>query len=523
MKFEWGISGRLAAAIAAVALVSCASQDNTVQETGLTTAKAATVFNSGFENIARKYLEDVDIGPLALEGVKGLGAIDPALIARAEGGKLTVLRDDRPLTQIAMPAARDVGGWASAVAEAAVAGSRYSGELRQAGTEGVYEAVFDGVLARLDSFSRYAGPQGAERNRAKRAGFDGIGITYRAVPMGAQVMAVAADTPAAEAGIVKDDVIVSIDGHPIADTEIEAIKERLRGPVPSFVELGVERDGAALSFRVERRHIIDPTVFAHVSDAILYLTVTSFNAGTVRAVRGAVYDVRSRPSDIGGIVIDLRNNGGGLLDQAVGVADLFLAGGVIVTTAGRHPESFRRYEADPRDIAAGLPIVIAIDGRTASAAEILASALQDEGRAVLVGTTSYGKGSVQTIIRLPNEGEMTLTWSRFVTPAGYVLHRLGVHPSVCTSGMAGDDPLPTLDSPTLTAREAATLRAWQEVRAEDAVGRSALRNTCPAEQRPGDLELRLARSLIANPPLYRRYLLRPERPATVAEAPLLAD
>jgi carboxyl-terminal processing protease len=522
MKFEWGIVGRLAAVVVAAALVSCATADRDQQDGGLTRAKASTVFGSGFENIAQKYLEDVDIGTLALEGVKGLGAIDPAVVTRAEGGKLTVLRDDRKLAQLAMPGSRDVGGWANLVAEAAVAGSQHSGEIREAGTESVYEAVFDGMLARLDTFSRYAGRRTAERNRAKRTGFDGIGITFRAVPKGALIVAVAADTPASRAGILKDDIIVSIDGQGIAEIDVEAIKDRLRGPLQSFVELGVEREASSssMSFRVERQLIIDPTVFTEVKDGVLYLTVTGFNTGTVRSVREAVYEARSRASDIAGIVIDLRSNSGGLLKQAVQVADLFLAGGLIVTTAGRHPESFQRYEADERDIAAGLPIVVLVDGRTASAAEIVASALQDEGRAVLVGTTSYGKGSVQTVIRLPNDGEMTLTWSRFVTPAGYILHRLGVHPSVCTSGIPADDPLPPLDASGVTAREAATLRAWQEVRAEDTAGRSALRSTCPAEQRVGSLELRLARRLIENPPLYRRYLLRPEgQPtATLAEA-----
>ena len=181
-----------------------------------------------------------------------------------------------------------------------------------------------------------------------------------------------------------------------------------------------------------------------------------------------------------GLVLDLRGNPGGLLKQSIEVADLFLTQGQIVRTHGRHPDSEQRYEAGGEDIAHGLPLVVLVDGKSASAAEIIAAALQDHGRAVVIGTSSFGKGTVQTVIRLPNDGEITLTWSRLVTPSGYVLHGLGVMPDIFTSGAAGN------------------------VRKEKQ-GRD-LRAACPAERRRKALEIEVARRLLSDRALYGRAL-----------------
>ncbi|MBV5324033.1 MAG: S41 family peptidase, partial [Rhodospirillaceae bacterium] len=148
-----------------------------------------------------------------------------------------------------------------------------------------------------------------------------------------------------------------------------------------------------------------------------------------------------------GVILDLRGNPGGLLDKAVTVVDLFVAQGPILTTKGRHPEATNAFDAHPGDMGEDLAVVVLVDGRSASAAEIVASSLQDSGRAVVIGTNSYGKGTVQTVISLPNDGEITLTWSRFHTPSGYALHGLGVLPALCTSA-PGATPASIMDGLT---------------------------------------------------------------------------
>lgn len=186
------------------------------------------------------------------------------------------------------------------------------------------------------------------------------------------------------------------------------------------------------------------------------------------------------------------------------VADLFLSTGEIVSTAGRHPESYQYYSATDGDITDERPLVVLLDGRSASAAEIVASALQDTGRALAVGTSSFGKGTIQTVIRLPNDGEITLTWSRFTTPGGYAIQNLGVMPTVCVSGVSDLD----IDRTLSEVRDGSTAllnRAtqWRTVPLDDDEARSELRQRCPSEMRRGrESDVRLARALINDTALY---------------------
>jgi carboxyl-terminal processing protease len=180
------------------------------------------------------------------------------------------------------------------------------------------------------------------------------------------------------------------------------------------------------------------------------------------------------------------------LHQSVRVADLFLDHGRIIATQGRHPESVQSYEARGRDIVAGLPLVVVVDGGSASAAEVVAAALKDRGRAVVVGTTSYGKGTVQTVISLANSGELTLTWSRLITPSGYLLQGHGVLPSICTSGIRGDQD--TAVEQAIAARSTGLSASASPARA------------CPAERRNDGLELKIARRLLGDRAIYVQAL-----------------
>jgi carboxyl-terminal processing protease len=217
--------------------------------------------------------------------------------------------------------------------------------------------------------------------------------------------------------------------------------------------------------------------------------------------------------------LDLRGNPGGLLDQAVSLADLFIREGPIVSTVGRHPASHQYFAASGHSLAPVLPIAVLINGGSASSSEIVAAALQDAGRAVVIGSSSYGKGTVQTVLRLPNDGELTLTWARLVTPSGYYLQTHGVVPTLCTSDL--DDDAASLQrglqragaiaqgSPAaLRARRGLDERAWSE-----------LRQSCPARQTSPAIDLKLAAHLLSDQRLYASALHALPASAPVARNP----
>ncbi len=284
---------------------------------------------------------------------------------------------------------------------------------------------------------------------------------------------------------------------------------QLRGPVLSTVAIGVARPGVAgsRSLRLQRTLIVLPTVTMTRADGVALFHVSGFNQNTTQQL---VQDLESVQREMGpqlrGIVLDLRGDPGGLLDQSVSLADVFLAKGPIVATVGRNPASRQYFEAFGDSVAPHIPIVVLINGGSASASEILAAALQDAGRAVVVGTSSYGKGTVQTVLRLPNDGELTLTWAELVAPAGYSLNRHGVVPTICTSDLGNDAQ--SVESALQRAGDAGSgTPAASTPRASlDESGWAALRRSCPP--RPGDraIDVAVAERLLADPSLYRQAI-----------------
>lgn len=480
---------------------------------------AAETFAAGYSNIANKYIDSVPIGDLAMEGMRGLGVIDPALTVRLADGQVVLAAGDGDVARFPAPADDDASAWAALTVDVSRAGRRVSSDLRQASVEQIYEAVFDGVLSRLDPYSRYAGRDEAGRNRANRDGFTGIGIRFQVKDNQVRITEVMEETPAEVAGLTPGDRITHVDGAATTGMSSADVTERLRGLLETPISVTVARDGAEspLTFAMMRAHIVPTSVTAAFEDGLLTLAVHRFNRATADvAARKIAAARRLNGNALAGIILDLRDNPGGLLKQGIRLADLFVSQGEILKTQGRHPDSMQYYEAEDGDITGGLPLVVMVDGRSASAAEIAAAALQDRGRAIVIGTTSFGKGTVQTVVRLPNDGEFTLTWSRFVMPSGYLLHELGVHPTVCTSGTSaqGADPL----KPLMAAREEAAgiLVAWRTVAFADGARRQELRATCPAERRaePGDLDV--ARHLLKDRPLYARLLELANPVATAA-------
>ncbi len=498
-------------AILAVALTGCTGPQATKPQTSSTAnlIRHVEVYTAGFRNISEKYIRPLRIDDIAVDGLEGLTSIDPALQAERSEDNVRLLLDGQEIVSVEAPGTMDARGWGEVTASFEQAARRQSQLLNSAGDEKIYEAVFDGVLADLDVFSRYAGAAEAKRNRARREGFGGIGIRFKMVGGRFLITKVQVNTPAAQAGIRVDDEIIEINNADVRSMKLRGLVNRLRGPVHSDVSVRVFRASKDqhFDFTITRQHIVPNTVTTHINKGVGYIKISSFNQATAEGVAKALRKVRRKANnDPKGLIVDLRGNPGGLLKQSVKVADLLLTHGHIVSTRGRHPDSLHHYEAGGRDLAEGIPIVVLVDGKSASASEIVAAALQDSGRAVLVGTSSFGKGTVQTVVRLPNDGEVALTWSRFIAPSGYALHGLGVRPVVCTSGVS-NGPRAALDrfernKPKIRA----TYASWRRSLINEKDSRKALREACEAERRKSTMELRVAELILSKPHLYAQAI-----------------
>ncbi|MBC8339914.1 MAG: PDZ domain-containing protein [Alphaproteobacteria bacterium] len=485
--------------------------------------QATEVFAAGYGGISEKYIDAVSVEEIALEGLRGLGAIDPDLTVtrtpsksalkpdtkKAQGTDVVLQAAGEEIIRRPAPPADDINGWASLTTEFSVAARQASLDLQSSGMETIYEAVFDGVLSNLDIFSRYSGADEARSNRSKRDGFGGIGIRYKAREGLPMLTSILPKTPAEKAGLKKGDILTHANGVSLKDLGRKAISVMLRGPTQTRVALTFLRPGESQprTVSLKRAHIFPVTVTQTIKDGIVTLKVSSFNQDTARSLSEKLETARSRLGDkMLGVVLDLRGNPGGLLKQSVKVADLLLTQGKIISTRGRHADSIHHYEAGGRDLASGLPVVVLVDGKSASAAEIVAAALQDRDRAVVIGTASFGKGSVQTVLRLPNDGEITLTWSRLVAPSGYMFHGLGIRPTICTSGLK-DRPVEIV-SRIMQNRSIIEdmLLAWRKPAMQAEETRNRLRESCPSQRRHKGLELQIARHLITRPALFARAL-----------------
>ncbi|MGH7089153.1 MAG: S41 family peptidase, partial [Stellaceae bacterium] len=268
------------------------------------------------------------------------------------------------------------------------------------------EAAINGMLTSLDPHSSYMNAKNFRDMQVQVQGeFGGLGIEVTMENGSVKVVSPIDDTPAAKAGLKPGDLITAIDAQPVEGMTLNDAVDRMRGPVGSEIKLTIKRQGRdTFDVTMKRAVVKIQSVKSQLEGSdIGYIRITSFNEQADGGVKKAIKSLDDRAgSKLAGIVLDLRNNPGGLLDQAVAVANDFINDGEIVSTRGRHPEDAQRYNAQPPgDLTHGLPMVVLINGGSASASEIVAGALQDHHRAVLLGTRSFGKGSVQTIIQLP--------------------------------------------------------------------------------------------------------------------------
>ena len=310
--------------------------------------------------------------------------------------------------------------------------------------EELIESAINGMLASLDPHSSYLAPKNFEDMRVQTKGeFGGLGIEVTMEDGFVKVVAPIDETPAAEAGMEAGDFITHLDGETVLGLTLSQAVERMRGKVGEPIVITVVREGAEEPFDVTivRDTIKIRAVRARVEGDVGIIRVTTFNEQTFDNLESGIKKVTDEigADKIKGYVIDLRNNPGGLLNQAISVSDAFLEKGEIVSTRGRDPDDSERYNAQPGDLTDGKPLVVLINGGSASASEIVAGALQDHRRAIILGAKSFGKGSVQTIMPLSGEGALRMTTARYYTPSGRSIQALGIEPDILVERRRIDD------------------------------------------------------------------------------------
>jgi carboxyl-terminal processing protease len=308
--------------------------------------------------------------------------------------------------------------------------------VEEVSTEKLITAAINGMLTSLDPHSSYLSPKDFEDMQVQTRGeFGGLGIEVTQEDGFIKVISPMDGTPAAKAGIQAGDFITHVNGEALQGMLLDEAVEKMRGPIGSEIIITVVREGEAEPFDVSiiRDTIKVTAVKGRVVGHTVVLRITTFNDQTTIGLKTELQkgiDELGGLDKLDGVVLDLRNNPGGLLNEAISVSDAFLDKGEIVSTRGRNPDSGARYTAQAGDLINGKPIVMLINGGSASASEIVAGALQDQRRAIVVGTKSFGKGSVQTLIPLRGEGAMRLTTARYYTPSGRSIQALGIAPDI---------------------------------------------------------------------------------------------
>ncbi len=297
------------------------------------------------------------------------------------------------------------------------------------------ENAINGMLSALDPHSSYLSPKHFKDMQVQTRGeFGGLGIEVTMENGLVKVVTPIDDTPAHRAGVLSGDMITHLDDEPIRGLTLGQAVDKMRGPVNTEIKITVVRKGQEnpIDIKIVRDIIRIRSVRFRKEDNVGYIRITQFNEQTAEGLRKAVKSLKEQipTDDLKGYVLDLRNNPGGLLDQAIAVSDAFLNKGEIVSTRGRDQDESQRFSARAGDLIDGKPVIVLINGGSASASEIVAGALQDHRRATILGTRSFGKGSVQTIIPLGANGAIRLTTARYYTPSGRTIQAKGIDPDI---------------------------------------------------------------------------------------------
>lgn len=371
------------------------------------------------------------------------------------------------------------------------------------------ENAINGMLSSLDPHSSYMNAKDAEEMRTQTRGeFGGLGIEVTMDEELVKVITPIDDTPAARAGVLAGDLISKIDGQDVRGLKLEEAVDKMRGKVNTPIKLTILRKGAdkPIELTIVRDIIAVKAVKFRVEGDVGYLRVISFTEKTFDDLEKGIEKIKADvPADkLKGFVLDLRLNPGGLLDQAINVSDAFLERGEVVSTRGRNEDETRRFNASPGDLTDGKPLVVLINGGSASASEIVAGALQDLRRATVVGTRSFGKGSVQTIIPMGDAGALRLTTALYYTPSGKSIQGTGITPDIKV-----DQPLPPELQGKLETAGESNLRGHIKGQSENDEGSGSAAYVPPEAK--DDLQLQYALQLLRGEKTDPSFPASPER------------
>ncbi|NVN36425.1 S41 family peptidase [Komagataeibacter swingsii] len=466
----------------------------------------SSVIQASLSFLQPRTLDSHEIRDFALWGLNGLSALDPSLSIEEQHGFLQLAATQKTVLALPVPAPDDVAGWSAAITRMLDVAWHHSPAMRSTGQDGVLQGFFDELFNHLDPYSRYVPPGAAVSDRSIRTGGEAtagltLGLDHHAII----ITAVNANGPAWPTSLAAGQIVRAINGRSTESRSLDTVTSWLNGPNGSLVRITVESKGRRSTVTLHRASTPPETVFAYTSGKHVVLHITAFSANTAEEMSQYLDEAMNVPG-ISGLIIDLRGNRGGVLQQAVTTSALMLDHGVAAITQGRDPQANHVWAVQGGDMTNGLPIIVLVDGRTASAAEILAAALADQKRGVVVGSATLGKGLVQTIGQMPNGAELFVTWSRVLAPLGWPLQGLGVMPQVCTS-LGESELVRQLQN---LAEGAADSREWiaaaRQVRYPvDLSHILTIRKACPAAiGTDGDLDA--AHSLLDNPVEYHAAL-----------------
>ncbi len=478
------------------------------------TAAAASVWGAALAYIEPRSLTSLTIPQMTIWGLNGLAALDPDLSTTLRDGQIELYGPEQMIIAVPAPQPDDAAAWGKVAARVADAAYDASPALRQAGTQEIISNFFDELFNHFDPYSRYEPPLQAARDQLMITGLAGTGLTFAAQAGDVVIAGIAPDSPAENAGLTAGGVVLAVNGAPVYPGEVPRLNDTMNGIFGTSVALQMpdpENPGVPQTIVLVRAFIPQNTIFPELppTPGAIALKISSFDKGTGDQFSSALAAAMSAGAPPAGLVIDLRGNRGGVLRQAVLVADALMPAGLIAQAAGRDADAAQVFSAEGSDLAQGIKIIVLVDGQTASAAEILAAALSDNRRAVVVGSETLGKGLVQTVTSLPDGGELFITWSRVLAPRGWPLQTLGVMPQVCTSlgAAALESQMGALrNGENLMAQALAQARATRANAGVDQI--LAVRDQCPADI-GGNLDVTAAAFLLHDNAAYAAALLPP--------------
>lgn len=487
-------------------------------QTILSQSKNNKVFNQqNYQNVIAtaltflypRTLDKHTIKELSLWGLNGLNAIDPSFSIHKANNQLSLIQTQKTIITFPLPTNNnDIAQWSSIITNITVKSWENSALIQSAGIQNITQAFFDELFDHMDPYSRYISPSSASTDRNDRGDGDaniGIKLTKK---RGLTVIAsINTNGPAWTAGLNVGDRIYKVNNQRTSGQAIKVINKWLKGPENSSLILTYSPSGSkrVKIAHLKRESVPPATVFAFTNDNIIILKITSFSTFTAEEMNQYL-DQAMQDIKLKGLILDLRGNRGGILQQAITSAALLLDHGIAATTQGRDPDANHVWAVQGGDLTNNVPVIILVDGRTASAAEILTATLADHKRAVVIGSSTLGKGLVQTIAQLPDGGELFVTWSRVIAPLGWPIQGLGILPQLCTS--RGEkfiqQQLNELKNgqPSYKQHIIASRSARFPLNANDIL---QIRNACPPAL-GSDTDLELADTILLNQPMYQKAL-----------------